>query len=127
MHHRYGANIPTELSLMHLYPVDGQAHQVGADDTAWAYRDAVRSGVIAGVDPDPADDELIRQWCVEYWSDLHPHSMGGSYVNFMGEAESGDRLRSTYRGHYDRLSSIKHTYDPHNFFHANQNIPPAPG
>ncbi|ELS51442.1 FAD-binding oxidoreductase [Streptomyces viridochromogenes] len=125
VHHRHGGNIPTELSLMHLYPVDGEVHQVDTDDTAWAYRDAVWSGVIAGIDPDPANAELIRQWCVEYWSDLHPHSMGGSYVNFIGDAQSGDRLRSTYRGHYDRLTAIKHTYDPYNFFHANQNIPPG--
>ena len=92
---------------MHLYPVDGAAHQVGADDTAWAYRDAVWSGVIAGIDPDPANAELIRQWSVDYWTDLHPHSMGGSYINFLGEAESAERVRATYRGHYDRLASIK--------------------
>ncbi|WP_031481569.1 FAD-binding oxidoreductase [Streptomyces bicolor] len=127
VHHKYGDNLPTELSLMHLYAVDAQAHQVGADDTAWAYRDAVWSGVIAGVDPDPANAGLIRQWAVDYWSDLHPHSMGGPYINFMGEGESPDRVRATYRGHYDRLAATKHTYDPDNFFHANQNIPPTAG
>ncbi|MFI6007796.1 FAD-binding oxidoreductase [Streptomyces sp. NPDC051243] len=127
VHHKYGDNLPTELSLMHLYPVDAQAHQVGDDDTAWAYRDAVWSGVIAGVDPDPANAGLIRQWAVDYWSDLHPYSMGGSYINFMGEGESPDRVRATYRGHYDRLAATKHTYDPDNFFHANQNIPPSAG
>ncbi|MFH0517619.1 FAD-binding oxidoreductase [Streptomyces sp. M41] len=127
VHHKYGENLPTPLSLMHLYPVDAAAHEVGADDTAWAYRDAVWSGVIAGVDPDPANAELIRQWSVDYWSDLHPHSMGGSYVNFLGEAESTDRVRTTYGRLYDRLSATKRTYDPYNFFHHNQNIPPATG
>ncbi|MGC9535969.1 FAD-binding oxidoreductase [Streptomyces sp. UG1] len=127
VHHKYGENIPTELSTMHLYPVDGAAHQVAADDTAWAYRDAVWSGVVAGIDPDPANAETIREWCVGYWSELHPHSMGGAYINFIGEGESTDRVHGTYRGHYDRLAATKHTYDPDNFFHANQNIPPAPG
>ncbi|WP_328429390.1 FAD-binding oxidoreductase [Streptomyces sp. NBC_00443] len=127
VHHKYGENIPTALSLMHLYPVDAAAHEVGPDDTAWAYRDAVWSGVIAGIDPDPANADLIRQWSVDYWTDLHPHSMGGSYVNFIGEAESTDRVRATYRGHFDRLAATKHTYDPDNFFHANQNIPPTSG
>ncbi len=75
VHQRYGENIPTELSTMHLYPVDGAAHQVGTDDTAWAYRDAVWSGVIGGIDPDPVNADLIRQWCVDYWNDLHPHSI----------------------------------------------------
>lgn len=127
VHHKYGDNLPTDLSLMHLYPVDAQAHEVGADDTAWAYRDAVWSAVIAGVDPDPANAGLLRQWCVDYWSDLHPYSMGGSYINFLGEGENPDRVRSTYRGHYDRLAATKRTYDPDNFFHANQNIPPTTG
>ncbi|MFC3493688.1 FAD-binding oxidoreductase [Glycomyces rhizosphaerae] len=125
VHDRYGHGMPTELSTMHLYPVDGAAHRVGADDTAWAYRDAMWSAVIGGIDPDPANADLVRRWCVDYSTDLHPHSMGGSYVNFLGSKESPERLQATYRGHYDRLASIKRDYDPENFFQANQNIPPA--
>ena len=40
---------------MHLYPIDGAAHDVGPTDTAWAYRDANWGAVFAGVDPDPAN------------------------------------------------------------------------
>ncbi|MDN3241457.1 FAD-binding oxidoreductase [Glycomyces tritici] len=127
VHERYGNALPTESATMHLYPVDGAAHRVGADETAWAYRDAVWSAVIAGIDPDPANADLIRQWCVDYSTDLHPHSMGGSYVNFLGAKEGPERVRSTYRGNYDRLASVKRDYDPENFFRANQNIPPAAG
>ncbi|MFI7345119.1 FAD-binding oxidoreductase [Streptomyces sp. NPDC049936] len=125
VHLKYGENLPTPLSLMHLYPVDGAAHRVGPDDTAWSYRDAVWSGVLAGVDPDPANAEAIRQWCVDYWEELHPYSMGGSYVNFMGTGEGQERVRATYRDHYDRLAQVKRTYDPDNVLHANQNIRPA--
>lgn len=125
VHAKYGRDLPTGLSTMHLYPVDGAAHRVAPDATPWAYRDATWSGVIAGIDPDPANAGLIRQWCVDYWTELHPHSMGGAYVNFLGESEEPDRVRSTYRGTYDRLAAAKHTYDPDNFFRANQNIAPA--
>ncbi|MCH0564505.1 MULTISPECIES: FAD-binding oxidoreductase [unclassified Streptomyces] len=125
VHEKYGENLPTDLSTMHLYPVDGAVHRVGTDDTAWAYRDAVWSGVIGGIDPDPANADLIRQWCVDYWTDLHPTSMGGSYINFLGEQEGPERVQSTYRGNYERLAAVKRAYDPDNFFHANQNIPPA--
>ncbi|MDF9812793.1 FAD-binding oxidoreductase [Streptomyces sp. SPB162] len=125
VHAKYAENLPTALSTMHLYPVDGAAHRIGPDDTAWAYRDALWSGVIGGIDPDPANAGIVKEWCVDYWEDLHPHSMGGGYVNFMGAGESQDRVRATYRDHYDRLAAIKHTYDPHNLFHANQNIAPA--
>jgi FAD/FMN-containing dehydrogenase len=126
VHEKYGQNLPTGLSTMHLYPVDGATRRIADDDTAWAYRQAVWSGVIAGIDPDPANAGLIREWCVDYWTDLHPQSMGGAYINFLGEQESADRVRGTYRGHYDRLAAVKRTYDPENFFHANQNVPPAP-
>ncbi|MCZ4125388.1 FAD-binding oxidoreductase [Streptomyces sp. H39-S7] len=125
VHAKYAENLPTALSTMHLYPVDGAAHRVGPDDTAWAYRDAVWSGVIGGIDPDPANAEAVKEWCVSYWEDLHPHSMGGGYVNFIGAGESQDRVRATYHDHYDRLAAIKRTYDPYNLFHANQNIEPA--
>ncbi|MFD9501033.1 FAD-binding oxidoreductase [Streptomyces sp. NPDC060035] len=127
VHARFAEALPTGLSTMHLYPVDAAASRVGADDTAWAYRDAVWSGVIAGIDPDPDSAEVLRQWAVDYWEALHPYSMGGGYVNFLGAGESQDRVRGTYRGHYDRLAEIKQAYDPHNLFHANQNIGPNPG
>jgi FAD/FMN-containing dehydrogenase len=125
VHEKYGPNLPSGLSTMHLYPVDGATRHVGPDDTAWAYRDAVWSGVIAGIDPEPANAGLIRQWSVGYWTDVHPHSMGGAYINFLGENETAGRVKGTYRDHYDRLAAVKKTYDPHNFFRANQNIPPA--
>ncbi|MES9535982.1 FAD-binding protein [Actinomadura sp. NPDC000600] len=125
IHQRFGAEIPTDLSIMHLYPIDGAAQRVGRDDTAWGYRDATWSAVFAGVDPDPAKAATIRRWCVDYWEELHPYSMGGSYVNFLGTDESEDRVQATYRDHYDRLAEIKAKYDPANFFRANQNISPA--
>ncbi|NGO07612.1 FAD-binding oxidoreductase [Streptomyces sp. HC44] len=126
VHARYAEGIPTDLSTMHLYPVGGAAHRVGREDTAWAYRHANWSGIIGGVDPDPANAGTVKQWCVDYWDELHPHSMGGAYVNFIGDGESHDRVRATYGDHYDRLARIKRSYDPHNLFHANQNIEPAP-
>ncbi|MFD4031266.1 FAD-binding oxidoreductase [Streptomyces sp. NPDC058637] len=126
VHASYAENLPSDLSTMHLYPVDGAAGRVGPDDTAWAYRDAVWSGVIAGIDPDPANAQALRRWAVSYRDALQPYSMGGAYVNFIGAEESQERVRATYRGHYDRLAEIKRTYDPHNLFHANQNIEPAP-
>ncbi|MFF5975448.1 FAD-binding oxidoreductase [Streptomyces sp. NPDC012769] len=125
VHRTYLERMPTELSTMHLYPVDGAAHRPGPMDTAWAYRDAVWSGVIAGISSEPADAELIHRWSVDYWEALHPHSMGGAYVNFLGADEGGDRVRATYRGHYDRLAEVKRTYDPDNVFRHTQNIVPA--
>lgn len=109
---------------MHLYPIDGAASRVGADETPWAYRDAKWAQVIVGVDPDPANASAIRQWCVDYWGAIHPYSMGGAYVNFMMD-EGEERVQATYGANYERLARVKATYDPGNFFRVNQNIQPS--
>ena len=124
LHVKHGYEMPSFHSTMHLYPIDGKAHQVGPDDTPWAYRKAKWSKVIAGVDPDPANTEAISAWAKEYWEALHPHSAGGAYVNFMME-EGEDRVKATYGSNYGRLAAIKQKYDPTNLFRVNQNIRPA--
>ena len=121
---KYGSQIPTEKSAMHLYPINGQASHVGKKDTPWAYRDATWAQVIVGVDPDPANNDRIISWAKECWEALHPHSAGGAYVNFMMD-EGEDRVRATYRENYDRLAAIKDKYDPNNLFRVNQNIKPG--
>ncbi len=122
-HAKWAAEMPTPQSTMHLYPIDGAAHRVGADDTAWSYRDANWAGVIVGVDPDPANKDILRDWAVNYWEAVHPFSSGGAYVNFMME-EGQERVRASYRDNYDRLAEIKAKYDPKNLFKVNQNILP---
>jgi hypothetical protein len=122
-HVKYGSSVPTMHSTMHLYPVDGAASRIGRKDTAWNYRNARWSQVIVGVDPDPSNNDRIVSWCKEYYDALHPHSMGGAYVNFMME-EGRDRVKATYGENYSRLQGIKRKYDPDNFFRVNQNIEP---
>ena len=109
---------------MHLYPIDGAAHKVGKNETAFSYRDARYSQVIVGVDPDPANNEKIIAWTKDYWSALHPFSAGGAYVNFMME-EGHDRVKDSYRDNYARLVEVKTKYDPTNLFRVNQNVRPA--
>jgi len=125
-HVRYGQQLPTGHSTMHMYPIDGAASRVQESATAFAYRDGGWAGVIVGVDPDPGNADLISQWARDYWTDLHPTSAGGAYVNFL-MAEGQDRIKAAYRGNYQRLAEIKRRYDPGNVFHVNQNIQPAGG
>jgi FAD/FMN-containing dehydrogenase len=124
VHVKYGAQLPTGHSTMHMYPIDGAASRVPADATAFAYRDGGWAGVIVGVDPDPANAGRISRWAREYWEELHPTSVGGGYVNFLMN-EGQDQVKASYRGNYDRLARVKHRYDPDNVFHNNQNIQPA--
>jgi FAD/FMN-containing dehydrogenase len=123
---KYGSQLPTPQSTVHLYPINGAAHHVGNSDTPWAYRDATWAQVIVGVDPDPANNERIIAWAKQYWEAVHLYSAGGAYVNFMME-EGQDRVKATYRHNYARLVKIKNKYDPTNFFRVNQNIKPQTG
>jgi Berberine and berberine like len=118
------AKLPTPLSGVLVYPVDGAAARVGPEDTAWGHRDAVWSEVIFGTDPDQANFDVLRSWTIEFWEALQPYSLGGAYVNFMGE-DGLERVRPGYGGNYERLAELKRRYDPENVFHVNQHIEPA--
>ena len=122
-HVEHGSQLPSMLSTMHLYPLNGAAQRVGKTDTAYSFREALFAEVIVGVDPDPANAEKITKWCKDYWDALHPYSAGGAYVNFMMD-EGPDRIQAAFRENYDRLAAIKKKYDPANFFRVNQNIRP---
>jgi FAD/FMN-containing dehydrogenase len=123
-HVEWGAKMPTWQSTMHLYPIDGAARRLGPTDTPWAYRHANWGSVMAGIDPDPANAQMIGDWSRGYHEALHPFSAGGAYVNMMME-EGQDRVEASYGENYERLAKIKAKYDPANLFHVNQNIRPA--
>ncbi len=123
-HAEHGPKIPTMLSTMHLYPVNGAPQRVGKNETAYSFREALFAEVIVGVDPDPANADKITTWCKGYWEALHPFSAGGAYVNFMMD-EGQERVQASFRDNYARLLEIKKKYDPKNFFRVNQNIRPS--
>lgn len=123
-HIENGPKVPVVNSTTHIYPINGACNRVPSDATAFAYRDAKFATVIAGMWPDPADNENNIAWVKNYYQALEPHSLAGGYVNFMAGDDQG-RVRENYKDNYGRLASIKKKYDPGNLFHLNQNIEPA--
>jgi FAD/FMN-containing dehydrogenase len=119
------AKAPSDMCLMHLYPIDGAVHKVAKDATPWGARDARWSMVIAAIDADPKKADELKKWGRAYWEAVHPYNMGGAYVNFMGDDEADGRVQASYGANYRRLSEIKKKYDPQNLFRVNQNIVPA--
>jgi FAD/FMN-containing dehydrogenase len=119
------AKAPSDMCLMHLYPIDGAVHKVGATDTPWSARDARWSMVIAAIDSDPSKAGDLKKWGRAYWEAVHPYNMGGAYVNFLMDDEADGRVQASYGPNYKRLSEIKKKYDPKNLFRVNQNIAPA--
>jgi FAD/FMN-containing dehydrogenase len=124
LHVEHIGKVPTELSIAHIYPINGAVHKVGRHETAWNCRDATWSLVICGIDPNPANVQAIMTWAKEYWDAIHPHNLKGAYVNYLME-EGEERIRATYGDNYERLAAIKKKYDPTNFFRVNQNIKPT--
>ena len=124
-HLEHGPRTPTASSTMHMYPINGAAARVGADETAFGHRDARYAMIIISAWPDPADDDANSQWVRNYYSAVHPYSgTEGGYVNFMG-VDDAARAPENYGRTYERLRQVKATYDPGNLFHLNQNIVPA--
>jgi FAD/FMN-containing dehydrogenase len=123
-HLEYGPQVPTINCAMHIYPINGACHRLAPDATAFPYRNAKFSTVIAGVWPDAADNERNIRWVRDYYKALEPHSLPGGYINFM-DADDQGRIEDNYSGNYERLVSIKRKYDPGNLFHMNQNIKPG--
>ena len=119
----HGSKVPEVSATMHLYPVNGAASRVGAEETAYGYRDALYSMVIVAAWDDPAVDAERIQWVRDYANATAPHSEAGGYINFMSEDDAG-RASVNYGPNYDRLVDVKRTYDPDNLFHLNQNIKP---
>jgi FAD/FMN-containing dehydrogenase len=119
------AKAPTELCVMHLYPIDGAVRRVSREATPWVARDASFSMVIAGISPSREHAGNLKSWGRSYWKAIHPYNMGSGYVNFMFDDEAEGRLQAAYGDNYARLTAAKTKYDPTNLFRVNQNIAPA--
>jgi hypothetical protein len=122
VHLEYGSRVPCPETATLLFPVDGAVHRVGAEETAFAYRDARFATGLGPSWPDPADDQRNLAWGRAYDQALRPFSLEGGDVNFMaGE----DQVPATYRHNYRRLVEVKRRYDPDNLFRVNHNVHPA--
>jgi len=124
LHVKYGDRLPSGHSTMHIYPINGAAHRPKKEDMAFNFRDASFAEVIVGVDPDPKNNPRLMEWAKDYWLAMHPHSLGGGYINMMMD-EGEDNVKNAYRDNFARLAKAKKTYDPGNLFRVNQNIKPA--
>ena len=124
IHQRFGEAMPTLKSTMHMYPIDGAAHDVGSTDTAVELPRGELELGLRGRRSRPGQRRRRAQVERRLLEALHPYSAGGAYVNMMMD-EGQERVRASYRDNYDRLARIKAQYDPENLFRVNQNIQPA--
>ncbi|MDQ1631567.1 MAG: hypothetical protein QOC80_1539 [Frankiaceae bacterium] len=119
----HGPAVPCVNSTVHFYPINGACHDVDADATAFGHRGATYAMVMAGMWPDPADNEANTAWVKGFDAAIAPHARGGGYINFASADDQG-AVPANYGANYSRLREVKRSYDPANLFHLNQNIRP---
>ena len=125
VHARFGAELPTLKSTMHLYPIDGAAHDVGHRGHGLGVpRRDLRRGHRRRRSR-PRQRRVIRRWSVDYWEALHPYSAGGAYVNLMMDEGRGARPRELPR-QLRPAGAREGRLRPGQPFRVNQNIQPAP-
>lgn len=115
------------LSFLPIFPLGGAYAAVPEDATAFGGRRD--TGWLINIAAFAESTDALaaeRSWVQDFWAALLPHSVaGGTYVNFLSDADS-NRVRAAYGTEkFERLSAIKAVWDPGNVFHHNANIPPA--
>jgi FAD/FMN-containing dehydrogenase len=118
------ARSPSLLSVVVLEHCHGAIARVPAQATAFALRGNPYHFEILAFWNGPAETEVNLRWADDFLAATLPFSAGEVYVNSLDEAEA-DRVPEAYGVNFERLRLVKKKYDPQNFFHCNQNIPPA--
>jgi FAD/FMN-containing dehydrogenase len=120
------ATSPSAMSGLVIEHVHGATTRVGPTETAFPHRREGHNFLIVAEWLDPHETPQNIAWARETYDAMEPYYAPDRYVNYLDEDEVGDAVRAAYGPNYDRLRLLKKKYDPTNFFHLNQNIPPGP-
>jgi FAD/FMN-containing dehydrogenase len=105
----------------------GAINRVAADATAFAHRNALFSAQY-NADWNVGDANAVvtanHTWLSNTWQSMRPYASGAAYQNYV-DPDLTNWQQAYYGSNLPRLQQIKATYDPGNFFHFAQSIPPA--
>ena len=121
----YAATKPSPLSGVMVQTIRGAAGRVPSDATAFAHRRLPYAPVIVSQWRETADAEKNVAWTRDFGAALQALAGGGAYVNDLSYDDTA-RVRTAYGANFERLVTLKRTYDPANLFLLNPNISPAP-
>ena len=72
-----------------------------------------------------SEEEQLKRSVAELLDGMKPWEGDRRYVNNLAPDEAGDAAAIYGTERYERLASIKKTYDPANLFRLNHNVTPA--
>ncbi len=120
----FAGKLPTPECEIFIAHLGGAVNRIAADATAYPHRDTEFVLNVHTRWGDASDDEKCINWARQFFDQTAEFANGGVYVNFMADDEAA-RVDGAYGSNFDRLASIKSSYDPGNLFRVNQNILPA--
>ena len=107
----------------------GAINRINANATAFVHRGALFSAQYSASwnvsDPGPAVT-ANHTWLNNTWQAMRQYASGAAYQNYV-DVDLADWQHAYYGANLARLQHIKALYDPSNFFHFGQSIPPASG
>lgn len=114
---------PAAMSAVWVRIMGGAIARVPSDATAFAHRghDLMVTTVALAAVPETVP-------AVDAWSDGLESALGlagPAYANFLAKPGEESSRRAYPGTTWDRLASVKATYDPDNVFRSNHNVPPA--
>jgi FAD/FMN-containing dehydrogenase len=118
---------PGQARELAFTPMGGAYNQMSADATAFVHRDELfLLEQTSTSDPrEPAATRAVAaQWLSQVRDVLAGYGTGRAYQNFP-DPELADPLPAYYGTNLPRLREVKARYDPDDFFHHGQSIPPT--
>jgi FAD/FMN-containing dehydrogenase len=137
MHYTHGLNDTlvelTERRMLELEPQSfisihyygGAVARVAEDATAMSHRDKSWNYMVSTTWEDGADGTKLRSWQDMFLNEVAAQSHNAYYVNYL--FDEPEHVAAAYSPTtWERLRTLKTTWDPENLFAANQNVPPGP-
>jgi FAD/FMN-containing dehydrogenase len=121
----HAARLTSPHSAIIVFQLGGAVGRWPTDHSPVGNRDAAAVLNITASWENEAEDATHVEWARSTWRDMRRFSTGGTYVNFLTEEETGERLAAAYGTNLARLAQIKARWDPANLFRTNKNVAPA--
>ncbi|HEU0201373.1 MAG TPA: FAD-binding oxidoreductase, partial [Burkholderiaceae bacterium] len=110
-------------SAILLFQLQGALGELPAAHSPAGNRDAAFVLNIAGSWEKAEDDAANVRWARDCFEASRMFSTGGTYINFLTEEESGQRIEAAYgKANLDRLATLKRKFDPDNLFRHTKSV-----
>ena len=116
---------PRQSRELDFTPWGGAYNGVREDATAFAHRRelfSLKHTAIVDCRASKAARGAAQRWLTKSWRAVQPWGSGRVFPNFP-DPDLADWRHAYYGANYERLLSVKATYDPRNFFRFDQSLP----